>query len=173
MTRLLAEGLIRDVLDFPKPGINFKDITPALLNIESFQEIVDRLVEIALSSAPDIVVGIESRGFILAAPVALAVGAGFVPVRKSGKLPHDVVSASYSLEYGTSTIEIHSDAIKSGQRVLIIDDVLATGGTAAAAATLVEQLQGVVVGVLFLIELEHLNGRRNLGRLSCESLLHL
>jgi adenine phosphoribosyltransferase len=157
---------IRDVPDFPKPGILFKDITPLLADGALFAETIAVL---AAAHGPgsgaevDVVAGIEARGFIFGAPVALALGVGFVPIRKSGKLPHTTVSAEYALEYGTATIEVHTDAIRPGQRVLLLDDVLATGGTAEAAARLLEQLGAEVVAMSFVMELGFLDGRQRLS----------
>lgn len=170
-SELLACGLIRDIPDFPQKGILFKDITPVLQNPQAFCEVIDRLCGFAESVSPDIIVGIESRGFILGAPMALKLGKGFVPVRKVGKLPHKTVKCEYALEYGTSAVEMHSDAVLPGQRVLIVDDLLATGGTSAASVTLVEELGGVVAGIAFMIELEFLNGRTALGGYKVESLI--
>lgn len=171
MTELLASRLIRDIPDFPKPGILFKDITPVLADHAAFQEVVDRFVEWAGTRSPDLIIGIESRGFVFGAPVALARGIGFVPVRKIGKLPYDTVREEYALEYGTNTVEIHRDAISAGQRVIVIDDLLATGGTAAAAVRLVDQLGGRVVGFSCLIELQALNGRAFLPGLDIQTLI--
>ena len=165
-----VRGLIRDIPDFPKPGVEFRDITPLLGNGPAFQRAVTELVQRFEGLAVDRVLGMEARGFILAAPVALAIGAGFVPVRKLGKLPWAVVREEYSLEYGTDKLEIHRDAIHPGERILIIDDVLATGGTAAATCRLVEALGGVVVGLGFLIEIDGLDGRAKLGGRPVESL---
>ncbi len=153
---------IRHVPDFPKPGILFYDITTLLQDPEGFRLAVDALVHPFLQRPVDLVVAIESRGFILGAAVADRLRAGFAPIRKSGKLPARTVRASYSLEYGTDSLEIHADAVKPDQRVLIVDDVLATGGTARAAADLVKQLGGRVEAVAFLIELAGLNGRAKL-----------
>lgn len=153
MSDLLAASLIRTIPDFPKPGILFRDITPVLGNAAAFQEVVDCFVEGAQGRSPDVIVGIESRGFLFGVPVALALGLGFVPIRKVGKLPHQTVQEEYALEYGTAVVEVHRDAIRPGQRVLIVDDLLATGGTALASARLVEQLGGAVIGFSFLIEL--------------------
>jgi adenine phosphoribosyltransferase len=152
--------LIRDVPDFPEPGIVFKDITPVLADPVAFATIVDLIVVHFGRGNVDKVVGIEARGFILAAPVAYHFGAGIVPVRKKGKLPHETLDEEYSLEYGAATLEIHKDAVKPGERVLVVDDVLATGGTAKAAATLVERIGGDVCGIACLIELGFLNGRK-------------
>lgn len=156
---LLAQSLIRDIPDFPKPGILFKDITPVLQNYLAFQEVIDRFVEFANEIKPDIIVGIESRGFVFGAPVALAMKIGFVPIRKVGKLPYETIREEYALEYGTNVVEVHSDAITSGQSALIVDDLLATGGTASASARLVEKLGGSVAGFCFMVELSFLQGR--------------
>jgi adenine phosphoribosyltransferase len=171
MDQLLALGLIRDIPDFPKPGIVFKDITPVLQHPEAFGQVIGAMADYARSKKPDVIVGIESRGFILGAPVALALDKGFVPVRKIGKLPHETVQCEYALEYGTAAVEMHKDAVSPGQRVIIIDDLLATGGTAAAAARLVEELGGQVVGMVFLIELGFLNGRSQLPSCDVKSLI--
>ena len=171
MTQLLARKLIRDIPDFPQPGVLFKDITPVLGNGPAFQEVVDCFVEWAEPRSPDVIVGIESRGFIFGAPVALAMGLGFAPVRKVGKLPHTTIQEEYALEYGASVVEMHRDALAPGQRVLIIDDLLATGGTAAAAARLVRTLGATVVGVCFLIELAFLRGRENLSGYDLQALI--
>lgn len=158
----LVKGLIRDIPDFPTKGILFKDITPVLQDGRSFALVVHELTERVGRLEPDVIVGIESRGFVLGSPVALNLGIGFVPVRKVGKLPAETVRAEYSLEYGTNTVEVHKDAILPGQRVVIVDDLLATGGTACAAVQLVEELEGKVAGLQFLIELEFLEGRKKL-----------
>ena len=171
MGKLLAEGLVRDVPDFPKPGILFKDITPIVQNHDALREVVALLADGARERKIDAVLGIEARGFIFGAPVALDLGVGFVPLRKLGKLPYDRVTEKYDLEYGTNTVELHSDSVKPGQRVLIIDDLLATGGTAAAAARLVERLGGVVVGFGFVIELSFLDGRKALGQYDVQALI--
>ena len=155
-------SLIRDVADFPQPGIVFKDITPLLADEIGFSTVIDLIVVHFGRGSVDKVVGIEARGFILASPVAYHFGAGFVPVRKAGKLPWDTESASYTLEYGEETLQIHKDALSPGERVLIVDDVLATGGTAAATTSLVEKLGGKVVGIACLIELGFLSGRDKL-----------
>ena len=154
--------LIRDVPDFPEPGIVFKDITPVLAHPDAFSTITDLIVVHFGRGTVDKVVGIEARGFILASPVAYHFNAGFVPIRKQGKLPWDTATEEYELEYGTATLELHRDAIANGERVLIVDDVLATGGTARAAASLVEQAGGVIRGIACLIELEFLKGRQKL-----------
>lgn len=156
-------SLIRDIPDFPKPGIVFKDITPLLADPQGFAAVIDALAAAAHGKPIDKVVGIESRGFILAPPVALRVGAGFVPVRKPGKLPAKVRRQSYQLEYGSDTIEMHEDALKPGERVLLIDDVLATGGTMAAAEALVRAAGAVPVAAAFLIELGFLKDAERLG----------
>jgi adenine phosphoribosyltransferase len=157
------KSIIRDVPDFPQQGIVFKDITPLLADEIAFSTVIDLIVVHFGRGSVDKVVGIEARGFILASPVAYHFGAGFVPVRKAGKLPWDTESASYELEYGEETLEIHKDALQPGERVLIVDDVLATGGTAQATASLVEKLGGKVVGIACLIELGFLDGRDKLA----------
>lgn len=163
---------IRDVPDFPKPGIDFKDITPLLVNVEAMREAVRQFLEKLEGREINKVVGIESRGFFFATLLAENLGAGFVPIRKPRKLPFDTRREEYDLEYGTDSLEIHVDAIKEGDKVLIHDDVLATGGTAAAAVRLVEGMGGEVVQVNFLMELSFLNGRNKLTRHEVVSLLH-
>ncbi len=153
---------IRNVPDFPKPGILFYDVTTLLRDADGFKLAIDAMTEPYKDAGIGLVVGIESRGFILGAAVADRLGAGFVPVRKLGKLPAATVRATYELEYGTDSLEMHSDAIEPGQRVLIVDDLLATGGTARATVDLVKQIGGVVAGVAFLVELVELNGRARL-----------
>jgi adenine phosphoribosyltransferase len=153
---------IRHVPDFPKAGILFYDVTTLLRDPEGFRIAVDRIAAPFASGPIDIVVGIESRGFILGSAVADRLGAGFVPVRKLGKLPSKTIQATYALEYGTDCLEMHCDAITKGQRVLIVDDLLATGGTASATVQLVKELGGTIVGVAFLIELVGLDGRSRL-----------
>lgn len=155
--------LIREVPDFPKPGVNFYDITTLVKDKNGFRETIEALGEYYKSTPVDIVVGIEARGYFFAPAMAHALGAGFVPVRKPKKLPHTVRSVEYALEYGTDQLEIHADAVLPGQRVLIIDDVLATGGTASAVAQLIQLLEGHVVGLGFVIELTFLNGRSKLN----------
>lgn len=155
--------LIRQVPDFPKPGILFYDITTLLKDGNGFRQAVACLIEPFLETQVDVVVGIESRGFIFGAAVADRLGVGFVPVRKPGKLPSETVRVSYDLEYGTDALEMHRDAVRAGERVLIVDDLLATGGTAAATVDLVRRGGGEVLGLAFLIELEELNGRARLG----------
>ena len=152
-------SLIREVPDFPKPGINFYDITTLLKDAEGLKLTIDALAELAGSQKIDTVIGVESRGFIFATPLAIRLGAGFVPVRKPKKLPAEKVSISYDLEYGQDTLEIHKDAIGEGHNVLIVDDLLATGGTAKAVVDLVEGLGGKIVGLLFVVELDFLHGR--------------
>ena len=161
MNNTIAElkGLIRDIPDFPQKGIVFKDITPLLADENAFSSVIDLIVVHYGRGNIDKVVGIEARGFILASPVAYHFGAGFVPVRKEGKLPWNSEREEYELEYGTAVLEIHKDAIAPGDRVLIVDDVLATGGTARATARLVERLGGKVVGIATLVELTFLKGR--------------
>lgn len=171
VAELMAESLIRDIPDFPTKGIIFKDITPVLQHPKAFAEVIEDMAQCASALSPDVIVGIESRGFVLGSPVALKLGKGFVPVRKVGKLPHDTIRCDYELEYGTNAIEIHKDAIEPGQRVLIVDDLLATGGTAAASIKLIEELGGKVAGVLFLVELSFLNGRSKLEGYKVESLI--
>jgi adenine phosphoribosyltransferase len=153
---------IRDIPDFPKRGIVFKDIMPLLADPEALHETVERLAEFAEPRKPDVVLGAEARGFILGAALAYRLGCGFVAARKPGKLPWRTISAKYALEYGFDALELHADAIADGARVLIHDDLLATGGTAKAKVDLVEQLGGTVVGLAFVIELEFLNGRDRL-----------
>ena len=154
---------IRDVPDFPTPGILFKDIMPLVADPAAFRESIDRLAEWAGPRAPDVILGAEARGFIFGGALAYALGCGFVPARKPGKLPWQTVDATYALEYGNDTLQIHSDSITRGQRVIVLDDVLATGGTACAKIDLVEQLGGIVVGALFVVELTFLGGRERLA----------
>ena len=163
---------IRDIKDFPKAGINFLDITPLLLDSDLFGYAIDKLSEQLKDVEFDIIVSSEARGFILGVPVAYALKKGFVPVRKKGKLPGDTISVQYDLEYGQDILEMSADAIKPGQRVVIIDDILATGGTVAANIELIEKLGGEVVKILFLMELEFLNGREKLANYDIFSLLH-
>lgn len=169
-TELLASR-VRDVADYPRPGILFRDITPLLADPVAFTGAVDALVAHRPHGTIDKVVGIEARGFILAAPVAYHLGAGFVPVRKEGKLPGATLSVRYTLEYAEATLEVHADAFAPGDRVLVVDDVLATGGTAAAAAELITRAGGNVVGLSVLIELAELGGRARLGGLAVHALL--
>ena len=155
-------SLVRDIPDFPKEGIVFKDITPLLQDAEALRYAVDQMAEFGVGKKVDIVLGAEARGFILGAALAYTLGAGFVPARKPGKLPYDTIAAEYELEYGTDSLEIHEDAIKKGTRVLVHDDLLATGGTARAKCDLVEKLGGEVVGIAFIVELAFLSGRDKL-----------
>lgn len=163
--------LIRDVPDFPADGILFYDITPVLQDKRAFKEVVCSMAEKVRALNPDIIVGVESRGFVLGAPIALELELGFVPVRKLGKLPAETIRAEYALEYGTNTVEMHKDAIQPGQRVVIVDDLLATGGTAAASVQLVEELGGEVAGLVFLVELTFLNGRDRLNGYRMDTLV--
>ena len=165
------ESKIRDIPDFPKPGIVFKDIMPLLADPEAFRAAVEGLAEFARPRRPDLVMGAEARGFILGGALAMELGCGFVAARKPGKLPWETVSAEYELEYGTDSLELHADAIAEGARVLIHDDLLATGGTAHAKIELVEKLGGIVVGIAFVIELAFLNGRDRLQGYDVHSLI--
>ena len=171
MDMLNLAGVIRDVPDFPKPGIIFKDITPLLGNAEALDQCVDQLIEPFKDKGIEAVVGVESRGFIFGTAAACRLGAGFVPIRKPGKLPIETLSASYDLEYGTDTIEIHADAVKPGQKVLMVDDLLATGGTMAAACELVDKLGAEIVGVALVLELCFLNGRAKLDGCDLHTLI--
>ena len=164
VTAAEIEKAIRNVPDFPKPGIQFKDITPVLADARLFSGAIDLLTAKFAPGSIDAVVGIDARGFIFAAAAALKLQAGFVPVRKKGKLPYQTYEQSYDLEYGSATIAMHVDALRPGSRVLLIDDLLATGGTAAAAIALVEKLGGKILESTFLIELKFLEGRQRLGR---------
>lgn len=154
---------IRVIEDFPKPGISFKDITTLLKDGESYRAVVDELAQQIRPWKPELILGPEARGFLLGAPLAYALGVGFVPVRKPGKLPGKTVSETYELEYGTDTLEVHADALHAGQRIVIVDDLLATGGTMLATARLVEKTGAQVLGMGFLIELTELGGRDKLG----------
>ena len=164
-------ALIRDVPDFPIQGVLFKDITPLLRDPAGFRGVIDAFAERLRDVPADVIVGMESRGFIFAAPLAYALGLGFVPVRRLGKLPAESIRIDYQLEYGTNSFEMHRDGIEPGQRVLVVDDVLATGGTVKATISLVEQLGGEVAAVAFLIELPALDGRQHLGGHQVVSLL--
>jgi adenine phosphoribosyltransferase len=164
--------LIREVPDFPKPGIRFYDITTLMKNAAGLRKVIDEFAAHYADQKIDVVVGIEARGYLFAPAIALALGTGFVPVRKPKKLPCEVEFWEYDLEYGTDRLEIHKDAIQSGQRVLVVDDVLATGGTAAAVARLVEKLGGNLAGFGFVIELDFLNGREKLKHYDIHSLIH-
>ena len=162
---------IREVPDFPKPGILFYDITTLLKEPDAFAAVIDRMAEAVADQEIDLVVGMESRGFIFAAPLAIKLGAGFVPVRKLGKLPAETIEVEYALEYGTATLEIHRDAIQAGQRVLIVDDLLATGGTVMGTIELVQRLGGTIAGLTFMVELTALHGREKLGDFDIHTLL--
>jgi len=162
---------IRDIPDFPKKGIVYKDITPLLQDVEAFKFSVDSIIERYKDKKIDVVLGVESRGFIFGTPISYALGTAFVPVRKKGKLPYKTKQVTYQLEYGTDTLEIHEDAFKPGQRVLIVDDLLATGGTVGAVCEMVKSMEGDIVGVEFIIELAFLNGRSKLDGIPVQSLL--
>jgi adenine phosphoribosyltransferase len=162
---------VRDVPDFPTEGIVFKDLMPLIADPEYFAESIRQLAEWARPRSPDLVLGAEARGFIFGGALAFALGAGFVAARKPGKLPRETIEASYSLEYGTDSLQMHKDAVSEGSRVIVLDDVLATGGTARAKVELVESLGGIVVGVLFVIELSFLNGRERLEGYDVHSLI--
>ena len=162
---------IREVPDFPKPGILFYDITTLLKEPAAFRDVIDRMAEQVAGTQIDVVVGMESRGFIFSAPLAYQLEAGFVPVRKLGKLPAETIEVEYELEYGTATLEIHRDAIQSGQRVLIVDDLLATGGTVMGTIELVRRLGGEIAGLSFMVELSALHGRDKLGEFEIHALL--
>jgi adenine phosphoribosyltransferase len=170
LTQLIIDR-IRDVPDYPKPGVTFKDITPLLADHTAFAAVVDAIVAHYGRGTIDKVAGVEARGFILAAPVAYHIGAGFVPVRKKGKLPSSTYAESYDLEYGSETIEVHQDAFTPGERVLIVDDVLATGGTARATAELVRRTGAQVAGLSVLMELGFLNGREKLADLDLHAMV--
>lgn len=163
--------VIREVKDFPQPGIGFKDITTLMQDGEAFKYTIDQFIKDLKDKEVDVIVGPEARGFLMGTPVAYGLGIGFVPVRKPGKLPHETERYEYGLEYGTDVLEIHKDAIKPGQRVAIVDDLLATGGTMEAAAKLIEKLGGEVVSMQFLIELEFLKGREKLSQYDINSLI--
>jgi adenine phosphoribosyltransferase len=165
------KALIRDVPDFPMQGILFRDVTPLLRDPDGFAQVVDALAERHRGQGIDAVAGIESRGFLFGAPLALALGVGFVPIRKPGKLPAEKLTREYALEYGTNVLEVHRDAVRPGERVLLVDDLLATGGTARAAAELLEALGAQVAEAAFVIELEFLEGRAALGERPVHALL--
>jgi len=165
------KAAIREIPDWPKKGILFYDVTTLLKNGRCFEQTINALIEPYTNKQVDLVLGMEARGFIFAPPVAYALKAGFVPVRKPGKLPAATVQASYELEYGTDSLEIHQDAIQSGQRVLIVDDLIATGGTAKATAGMVESMGATVVGLAFVVELTFLNGRDKLTKYDVRSIL--
>lgn len=162
---------IRIIDDFPKQGISFKDVTTLLKDGEAFRYTIDTMVEMVKDLKVDLVVGPEARGFVFGTPMAYALGAGFVPVRKPGKLPADTLKFQYDLEYGSDSLEIHKDSIKPGQRVLIVDDLLATGGTISSVAKMVEQLGGEVAGLIFIVELTGLNGRDKIKDYNIKSLV--
>lgn len=170
-TSALADGLMRDIPDFPSPGVLFKDITPLLGNGPALRTLVDDVAG-RWTGQVDKIAGMEARGFILGAAVAYAMGVGFVPVRKVGKLPYQTIRADYTLEYGTASLEVHTDAFTAGDRVLVLDDVLATGGTAAATCSLIEQCGAVVVGCEFIIEIDALGGRDRLPGRLIHTVLH-
>jgi adenine phosphoribosyltransferase len=174
MDAQLIESLkaeIREIPDWPKSGILFYDVTTLLKQGKCFRQTIDALVEPYKNKQVDLVLGMEARGFIFAPTVAYALNAGFVPVRKPGKLPAEKLQVSYELEYGTDSLEIHQDAVKPGQRVLIVDDLIATGGTARAVAEMVETMEATVVGLAFLVELSFLNGRNQLGKYDIHSVI--
>lgn len=171
-TRADIERAIRNIPDFPKPGIQFKDITPVLADARLFSGSIDLMTQHYQPGMVDAVVGIDARGFIFAAAAAMKLEAGFVPVRKKGKLPYQTHEQEYNLEYGTATVAVHVDALKPGSRVLLIDDLLATGGTARATAELASSLGGKICGLGFVIELDFLKGREKLGNYDVHSLLH-
>jgi adenine phosphoribosyltransferase len=165
------ESLIRAIPDFPIPGILFRDITPLLKDRAGFKAAIDLMADTFAGAKVDHIVAIEARGYILGAPIAYKLGAGFIPVRKPGKLPYDKVNVDYELEYGTNTLEMHKDALASGDRILLVDDLLATGGTAAATTTLLKRLGANVIGAAFLIELKALGGRAKLPNVAVRSFI--
>ena len=169
---LNLKNYIRDVPDFPTPGILFRDITPLLKDIQAFRSTIDMFAERFTDSQIDTIVGIESRGFMFAAPLSYSLGVPFVPIRKRGKLPYDTHTVSYELEYGSDAVEVHIDALSGGNRVLIVDDLLATGGTLAASTKLIEQAGGEVAGLAIVIELDDLDGRNALSEYDIHSLVH-
>ena len=169
--RALLRARVRDVPDFPKPGILFRDLTPLMGDGVALREAIDMLSEAAVRHRPELIVAVESRWFIFGAPVAASLGVGFVPVRKPGKLPHKTRRRSYDLEYGTDALEMHADAVVQGARVVVVDDLLATGGTAAATVELVREIGGDVVGATFVIELDLLRGRDRLAGVPVDALL--
>ena len=171
MSDLDLASLIRDVPDFPTEGIMFKDVMPLIADPVAFRETIDRLAAWAGPRNPDVILGAEARGFIFGGALAYALGCGFVTARKPGKLPWETIEARYALEYGTDALEVHVDAFRPGARVIVLDDVLATGGTAHAKVELVERLGGVVVGALFVIELSFLNGRERIPGIDVHALI--
>lgn len=172
MTALDLRDRIRDVPDFPSEGIVFKDLMPLIADAEYFAETIRQLAEWTEPREPAFILGAEARGFIFGAALAYALGAGFIAARKPGKLPRETIEATYALEYGTDSLQVHRDAVPEGARVVVLDDVLATGGTAHAKVELVESLGGIVAGVLFVIELDFLNGRDRLAGYDVHSLIH-
>jgi adenine phosphoribosyltransferase len=173
MSELDLAKYIRSIPNFPRLGVRFRDITPLLSDPRAFRYVCEQFVHFARAHNAEVIVGIESRGFVFAAPVALHLGLPFVPIRKAGKLPWTTYSIEYELEYGTGQLDIHRDALATGRRAIVVDDLLATGGTARAAARLVEMLGGVVVGLVFVVELSDLNGRDAITDYECLSLLKL
>ena len=171
MTTEQLKALVRDVPDFPEAGIIFKDLMPLIGNAAAFHSTIDHLAEWTRPRNPDVILGAEARGFIFGGALAYELGCGFVPARKPGKLPWETVRETYDLEYGTDSLEVHADAFPTGARVIVLDDVLATGGTARAKVDLVERLGGEVVGALFVIELTFLDGRERLGETDVHSLI--
>ncbi|MCD3458658.1 adenine phosphoribosyltransferase [Streptococcus equi] len=163
---------IASIENYPKEGITFRDISPLMASGKAYSYAIREIAQYACDKGIDMIVGPEARGFIIGCPVAVELGIGFAPVRKPGKLPREVISASYEKEYGLDTLTMHADAIKPGQRVLIVDDLLATGGTVKATIDLVEKLGGIVAGCAFLIELDGLNGRQAIGDYDCKVLMH-
>jgi adenine phosphoribosyltransferase len=164
-------AMVRDVPDFPQPGIVFKDLTPLIADADAFKTTIDLLAELSAPLHPDVILGAEARGFIFGGALAYTLGCGFVPARKPGKLPWEIVETTYDLEYGQDTLQVHADALGSGSRVIVLDDVLATGGTARAKVDLVHQLGGSVVGALFVVELAFLHGRQRLDGIDVHALL--
>ncbi|HEX5583715.1 adenine phosphoribosyltransferase [Gaiella sp.] len=171
MTTDQLKALVRDVPDFPQEGIVFKDLMPLIGNADAFRSTIEHLAEWARPRSPDVILGAEARGFIFGGALAYELGCGFVPARKPGKLPWEKIRATYELEYGNDSLEIHADAFARGARVIVLDDVLATGGTAKAKVELVEQLGGIVVGALFVIELAFLHGRERLANTDVQALI--
>ncbi|AMB94825.1 adenine phosphoribosyltransferase [Aerococcus sanguinicola] len=165
------EDYIASIENYPEEGVTFRDITPLMADGEAFHAAIDQIVQFAKDKQVDMIVGPEARGFIVGCPVAYQLGIGFAPARKKGKLPRDIISVDYGLEYGENTLQLHKDAVKPGQRVLIVDDLLATGGTIQATTQLVEKLGGQVVGAAFIIELEALNGREKIPNLDIFKIL--
>ena len=171
MNAAKVEKALRRIQDFPKKGIVFIDITPLSQDAEIFQLIIDLLAEKYIDSPPDYIAAVDARGFIFGGALAIKLGCGFVPIRKKGKLPYKTFSEEYDLEYGSAEIEVHTDAVPAGAKVLLIDDLLATGGTVAAAVKLLEKLEAQIIGIEFVIELEFLNGRQRLGDYPIDSLI--